>query len=83
MKNDFFKESETYMHLGGERWVTNNLELMLFKHQFLNKFLHKVTYVNVRKYKENETYTTWIDNEFFKESETYLHVQFKLCYIYP
>ena len=48
-ENDVFKESETYMFLaGGKRWVNNNLVLVLFKHHWLNKFLHKVTYVNVR-----------------------------------
>ena len=74
MKNDVFKESETYMYLGEERWVTNNLDLVLFKNHWLTRLLHKVTYINVSKYKENETYTTWTDNEFFKESETYTYL---------
>ena len=46
MENDVFKESETYMYLvGGKRWVANKLALVLFKHHYLNIFLHKVTYV--------------------------------------
>ena len=49
MKNDVFKKRKTYMYLaGGKRWVGNNLMLVLFKHQWLNGFLHNVTYVNVR-----------------------------------
>ena len=49
MKDDVFKESETYMYLArGKRWVGNNLTLVLFKHQWINGFLHNVTYVNVR-----------------------------------
>ena len=77
----FLKKEKHTCTLGGERWVTNNLYLVLFKHHWLTRCLHKVTYVNVNKYKENETYTTWTDNEFFKESETYLHAQIKLYYI--
>ena len=47
MENDVFKESETYMYLkGGKRWVANKLDLMLIKHHWFNRFLHKVTYVN-------------------------------------
>ena len=45
MENDVFKERETYMYLVGERWLTQNLDLVLFKHHCLNRFLHKVTYV--------------------------------------
>ena len=46
MKNDVSKESETYMYLaGGKRWVENNFSLVFFKHHYLNRFLHKVTYV--------------------------------------
>ena len=74
MENDFFKERETYMYLGGERWVTNNLDLVLFKHHWLTRGLHKVRYVNFSKYKENKTYTTWTNNDFFKESETYTYL---------
>ena len=33
---------------GGKRCVGDNLALVLFKHQWLNGFLHNVTYVNVR-----------------------------------
>ena len=60
MKNDVFKESKTYMYLvGGKRWVTNNLALVLFKHHWLNRCLHKVTYVKAihkptKMYKEKE-----------------------------
>ena len=47
MENDVFKERKTYMYLaGGKRWVANNLALVLFKHHWLNRCLHKVTYVN-------------------------------------
>ena len=46
MENDVTKESETYMYLaGGKRWVDNNLALVIFKHHYHNRFLHKVTYV--------------------------------------
>ena len=33
--------------VGGKRWVANNLALVLFKHHWLNRCLHKVKYVNV------------------------------------
>ena len=29
----------------GKRWVDSNLALVLFKHHYLNIFLHKVTYI--------------------------------------
>ena len=81
--NDFFKESKTYMYIGGaEKWVRNDLIWVLFKHHSLNIRLHKIVYVNfikswmhqndTCKYKEN--YTTWRDNDFFKESETYMYL---------
>ena len=40
------KAKHTYL-VGGKRWVENNLTLVLFKHHWLNKCLHKVTYVNL------------------------------------
>ena len=48
MENDVSKKSEIYMYLaGGKRWVDNNLALVLFKHQCLNRFLHKVTHMSI------------------------------------
>ena len=68
--DEFFKESETYMYLGGESWVRNGLDWVLFKHHSLTREMHKIIYANVNKsmgapkdtcmYKEN--YTTWRDN---------------------
>ena len=33
--------------LARQRWVDNNLTLVLFKHHCLNRFLHKVTYMSM------------------------------------
>ena len=46
-ENYVTKGSETYMYLvGGKRWVSNNLALVLLKHQWLNGSQYNVTYVN-------------------------------------
>ena len=70
--NAFFKESETYMYLwGGERWVTNGPNWVLFKHPSLTRKMHKIIYMSMPAnqwlhkkdtcmYKEN--YTTLRDN---------------------
>ena len=68
--NEFFKESETYMYLGG-RWVTNGSDWALFKHHSLTIKLLKIIYMSMSSnqwvhqkdtcmYKEN--YTTWRDS---------------------
>ena len=73
MKNDFFKEIETYMYLeGGKRWVDNNLALVLFKHHYLNIFLHKVTYVKAI-HKPTKTYKHTAPNH----GKPYINVQRK------
>ena len=71
----FKKKSETYMYLeGGKRWVNNNLVLVLFKHYWLNRFLHKVTYVKViykhtKMYKGNHQMIE-SNTSTYKESDT-------------
>ena len=46
--NEFSKERETYMYLGG-MWVTNGPNWVLFKHHSLTRNMHKIIYVNVSK----------------------------------
>ena len=69
--------------LGGERWVRNVPDWILFKHHSLTIKLHKIIYMsmsanqwvhqnNTCMYKEN--YTTWRDNDFFKERKTYIYL---------
>ena len=72
---DFFKESETYMYLGEERWVMSSPDWVLFMHHCLTRKMHKIIYMSMLSnqwvhqkdtsvYKEN--YTTWRDNDFFQ-----------------
>ena len=56
MENDVFKERKTYMYLvGGKRWVDNNLALVIFERHWINRLLHKVTYVKAI-HKRTKTY---------------------------
>ena len=65
-----------------ERWVTSGLNWVLFKHHFVTIKLHKIIYMSIsanqwvhQKYKcmYKENYTTWRDNDFFKESKTCMY----------
>ena len=65
--DEFFKESETYMYLGGKRWVRNEPNWVLFKNHSFTRRLHKIIYVNV--------------NKSMGAPKRYLHVQRKLYYM--
>ena len=45
--NDFFKESETHMYLGGGRWVSSDPNLVLFKYHSLTIKMHKIIYMSM------------------------------------
>ena len=58
--------------VGGKRWVENNVALVLFKHHYLNRFLHKVTYVKA-VHKPAKTYKEKAPNQ----GNPYINVQRK------
>ena len=63
------KAKHTYL-AGGKRWVDNNLALVLFKNHYLNRFLHKVTYVKAI-HKPTKTYKEKAPNQ----GKPYINVQ--------
>ena len=65
--NEFSKERETYMYLGGERWVRSGPDWILFKHHSLTRRMHKIIHVNISKS--------------IGALKIYLHVQRKLYYM--
>ena len=66
----FSKKPNIYAPGGGKRWVGNNLALVLFKNHYLNRFLHKLTYVKVI-HKPTKTYKEKAPNQ----GNPYINVQ--------
>ena len=56
--------------VGGKRWVDINLALVLFKNHYLNRFLHKVTYVK-DAHKPTKTYEEKAPNQ----GKPYINIQ--------
>ena len=68
--------------LAHQRWVDTNLTLVLFKHHWLNRCLHKVTYVNLsdntKKMRHingsNKEKDTCMDKNKYKQELQYINI---------
>ena len=65
--DDFFKESETYMYLGGGEVGHQRPQWVVIKHDSLTRRMHKIIYISVIKSMGG--------------LKIYLHIQRKLYYM--